>query len=60
MHAWVLIFWVYGTNLSFAPTVTTHEYNTRQECVDTARALRTEFGERMGFVCTEKGAKKKK
>jgi len=60
MHAWVLIFWVYGTTPSFPPSLQTHEFNTRQECVDTARALREEFKDRMGFVCSEKGAKKKK
>lgn len=60
MHAWVLIFWVYGASPSFPPAVQTQEYTTRKECVDTARALRSEFGERMGFVCTERGAAKKK
>lgn len=53
MHAWIMFLW-----LSANPTaITTQEFNTRKECVDTALFLRKEFGKDLGFVCLEKGKK---
>lgn len=58
MHAWIMFLWLTG-NPVFPNTITTQEFNTRQECVDAAIALRKMHEDRIGFICFEKGNPKK-
>lgn len=51
MHAWIMFLWLTGGG------ITTQEFNTRKECVQSAIALRAQFGKSFGFICIEKGKK---